>query len=264
VAAASAAAACSAPACWHPASYTGSIASLSAGVGEGFQGGEQAGSRTGVAVGEESTAAHGSIDSDSRNSSGRGSCSSQVLSVDVSGAQLQLQQGGDARLYPGGQDSVCDTPILGLASAAAVDRHGLAGLFKGSSLSGATISAAAQSPRGSLAPTQAMFSDAGSRDPSSTGIAGAGIWCCQDDADPASQSQQGSAQEQLYCSEAHGGQAGHAVQPAPSRVAKAAAAALQALISYLDKALGLRVQGMVAEVRAIMQLHHHPRKGPWT
>lgn len=38
------------------------------------------------------------------------------------------------------------------------------------------------------------------------------------------------------------------VQAAPGRVSKAAAAAVQVLISYLDKALGLRVQGMVAEV----------------
>lgn len=38
------------------------------------------------------------------------------------------------------------------------------------------------------------------------------------------------------------------MQAAPGRVFKAAAAAVQVLISYLDKALGLRVQGMVAEV----------------
>jgi hypothetical protein len=40
------------------------------------------------------------------------------------------------------------------------------------------------------------------------------------------------------------------VQAALGRVAKAAAVAVQALISYLDKALGLRAQGLVAEVGA--------------
>lgn len=39
------------------------------------------------------------------------------------------------------------------------------------------------------------------------------------------------------------------VQAAPGAVARAAAAALQVLVSHLDKAHGLRVQGMVAEVR---------------
>jgi hypothetical protein len=38
------------------------------------------------------------------------------------------------------------------------------------------------------------------------------------------------------------------VQAAPGTVAHAAAAALQVLVSHLDKAHGLRVQGMVAEV----------------
>jgi hypothetical protein len=38
------------------------------------------------------------------------------------------------------------------------------------------------------------------------------------------------------------------VQAAPGSVARAAAAALQVLVSHLDKAHGLRAQGMVAEV----------------
>jgi hypothetical protein len=38
------------------------------------------------------------------------------------------------------------------------------------------------------------------------------------------------------------------VQAAPGTVSRAAAAAMQVLVSYIDKAHGLRVQGMAAEV----------------
>jgi hypothetical protein len=48
------------------------------------------------------------------------------------------------------------------------------------------------------------------------------------------------------------------VQAAPGYVSRPAASAVQTLISWLDKAHGLRVQGMMAEVSVnSSQLHHH-------
>lgn len=60
------------------------------------------------------------------------------------------------------------------------------------------------------------------------------------------------------------------VQAAPGMVARAAAAALQVLVSFLDKSHGLRVQGIVAEVscsqkhlQGLATLRKHPGQSSW-
>jgi hypothetical protein len=245
-------------------SCTGSIVSLSAGlaVGEPRTWSEAAESTAGQAeefVGPSGMCEDGDSSRDSRSSSGRcrGSCSSQALSVDVDAAgcgscvQLRCGAGACAR-HCEGHDSMCDTPTLGLASAAAIDRHQAAGMFRTACHAHAN-GAAADSTTTVL--TGSGYDAAG--EPLSCSEAGQQLYCAGAPCSSAGFTA-GSAQAVGIAiglpgrrGSAVGSSAScEAVRPAPGRIAKAAAAAVQALTSYLDKGLGLRVQGLVAEVRA--------------
>lgn len=243
-------------------SCTGSIVSLSAGlaVGEPRAWSEAAGSAAGQAedfVGPSGVDEDGDDSRDSRSSSGRcrGSCSSQTLSVNVDaagcGSCVQLRCGAGAGARHGeGHDSVCETPTLGLATAAAIGRHQAAGLFKTAGHAHATNTAA----DGTFPVLTSSDYDAAG-EPLSCSDAGQQLYSAGAACSSAGLAA-GSAQAAGMAiglpgrgSSAVGSSVScEAVRPAPGRIAKAAAAAVQALTSYLDKGLGLRVQGLVAEV----------------
>lgn len=204
----------------HIGSCTGSIVSLSAGVppATGVEG-----SHSSVCVPEY---AAGGLAADNQTCADRCSCSSQVLSVDVAADALHFHSTGatGAALFDG-HDSSCDTPTLGLASAAAVDRQRAAGLFR------------ARPPPSSS--------------PQAAAVQATELWERQLQGEcvvqrPAAEAFSGTSSSNNTSSRSDDNTA--AVQSAPTRVAKAAATAVQALTSYLDRDLGLRVQGLVAEV----------------
>jgi len=247
VAAAAAAAAARRPS-RHPASCTGSIASLSAGlaVGEGINAGNSAG-----VLAEHNDEWCATPQVDSRFSSGRGDCGTQALSVEVGGdgyTHLQLQShGGQHSAY----DNACETPTLGLTSAAGGEKQQPAGLF--SPVSGPTVAADAadaaihsapdSEPGCSTTPPDTWVLEAQRDSVSSSGAA-------ECDAAGCSWRPLQVSECAATCGSSRGPSSdGGGAHAAPLRVAKAASAGVQALISYIDKALGLRVQGLVAEVR---------------
>lgn len=233
----------------HPASCTGSIASLSAGlaVGEGINAGNSAG-----VLAEHNDEWCATPQVESRFSSGRGDCGSQALSVEVGGdghTHLQLQShGGQSSAY----DNACETPTFGLTSAAGDDKQLSAGLFSpvpGPAVMADTAGAAAvdsasdREPGCSTAPPDTWVFEEQRDSASSSGAA-------ECDAAGCSWRPLQVSECAATCGSSRGPSCdGNGAHAAPSRVAKAAAAGVQALISYVDKALGLRVQGLVAEVR---------------
>lgn len=252
--AAAAAAAAATNAFRHPLGQHGSCNDSTASLAAGLAVGEPGSVSYSAAAGEGSSAAEdymresGATDGDYCYSSGRGSCSSQGLYVDVgrdSGC-VPLQCSPVQALQAGAHDSACETPRIGLTAdsgnTAPCPAHGpCAGLSTGPAGESWQCADQLQDSMSCSEAGQHPSTDFGGKACQHAGSAG-----------PA-HSSSSSAGKQLRDSSSSAGRTSQGdsevVCAAPGRVAKAAAVAVQTLISYLDKALGLRVQGLVAEVR---------------
>lgn len=245
-------------------SVAGSTASLSAGVAVGDTAVVSTSVGEGAFSAEDLLQQSGASNGESVFSSGRGSCSSTAcLSVDVGREAVgPLPCAAAHVLYGGAHDSACETPRLGQAAdganttaaadtaeacctstntAVAVDSWPCNGLRDS-----VASSEAGQGPSTSFGGKTSQYAGVLL---ASSACAG-GLAACN------------SSTAALRYSSSSGTTTGEqaVVLEAPGRMAKAAAATVQAVISYLDKGLGLRVQGLVAEVSGCCKLQgkHNP------
>jgi hypothetical protein len=252
--AAAAAAAAASNAFRHPSgqhgSCTGSTASLAAGLAVGEPGSfsYSAAAGEGLSAAEDCLRESGATDGDYCYSSGRGSCSSQVLSVDVGrdGGCMALQCSPVQALQAGAHDSACETPRIGLTA----DGGNSAPCPAQGACAGPSTGPAGESwQRTEQAQDSVTSSEAGQHPSTDFG------WKASQHAGGAgpvrsSSSSAGQLRDSSSSADRTSQGDSEVVHAAPGRVAKAAAVAVQTLISYLDKALGLRAQGLVAEVRS--------------